>query len=257
MIPRQASSVLIEPDWPAPDRVMALSTTRGNGVSLSPWSSLNLAAHVGDSQRSVEENRRRLAATVPLGTAIQWLDQVHGNRVVAAASGAAPEADASWTQAPAQACAVLTADCLPVLFCDDDASVVAAAHAGWRGLQGGVLDATVAALPANAEKLLAWLGPAIGPEAFEVGPDVRDAFLGVAKPAQLRAIDACFTPASARPGYFFADLYELARVRLASLGVTRVFGGGYCTFTDASRFFSYRRDGQTGRMASLIYLKPM
>ena len=237
----------LRPGWPAPAPVRALTTTRAGGVSRPPWNAFNLATHVGDTPQHVAANRAALRRRFDLPADPVWLQQVHGARVVEA--GAAAEADAVWSRTPGQVCAVLTADCLPVLLCDRAGDCVAAAHAGWRGLAAGVLEATVAALPADAADLMAWLGPAIGPDAFEVGDEVREAFVT----ADARA-GAAFRPAG--DGRWLADLYGLARLRLAAAGVTRVFGGGLCTFTDRDRFYSYRRDGVTGRMASLIWLRP-
>jgi len=246
----------IEPDWPAPAGVFALSSTRQGGASLPPFDSFNLAQHVADDPALVAANRELLARALPAGSEVQWLHQVHGVRVVQAGQGAAcPEADASWSEQAGAVCAVMTADCLPVLFCSRSGDRVAAAHAGWRGLLGGVLEATVEALAAPPGELLAWLGPAIGPRAFEVGAEVRDAFL-TAQGADQQAIEHCFQPSTARAGHYFADLYALARIRLNAAGLTGVYGGDYCTYSDAQRFFSYRRDGQTGRMASLIMLRP-
>lgn len=269
-----SAPVLLRPDWPAPRGVNALVTTREGGASTGPWRGFNLGDHVGDDPQVVQANRAALQSALPAGTAVQWLRQVHGTAVVqASSSGAVPEADACWTDQPGVACAVLTADCLPVLFCDRSATVVAAAHAGWRGLCNGVLEATVAALPVEPGELLAWLGPAIGPTAFEVGPEVRDVFVeaafaaaavaGVAHAATTDAgaaaspvaeVEAAFVP-SPRPGHYLLDLYALARLRLRLAGVGAVYGGGLCTWSDPRRFYSYRRDGTTGRMASLIQLK--
>jgi len=253
-VPGQLS--LITPVWRAPAKVLALTTTRLGGHSQAPFDSLNLGDHVGDTAGSVAANRQRLAATLPPGTTLSWLAQVHGTTVVEAAAGTdAPEADAQWTRAPGVACAVLTADCLPVLFCDRRGDVVAAAHAGWRGLQAGVLEATVAAMNTDPAEILAWLGPAIGPRAFEVGREVRDAFLGAAGPGLSADTAACFRACPDRPGKWLADLYGLARIRLAVLGVNRVSGGQWCTYSEDRRFFSHRRDGSTGRMACLILLR--
>lgn len=249
----------IEPDWPAPANVIALSTTREGGHSRPPYDGLNLAHHVGDLPEAVAANRALLAARLPAGTRVCWLNQVHGVRVVAADEAdleAPPDADASWSERTGMACAVMTADCLPVLFCAADGSRVAAAHAGWRGLQAGVLEATVAAMESAPGRLMAWLGPAIGPARFEVGPEVRRGFLDAAGTAERAGIEACFQPAAARPGYFLADLYALARCRLRAAGVTAVHGGGFCTYDDERRFYSYRRDGTTGRMATLVALRP-
>ena len=249
----------IEPDWPAPPGVLALCTTRRGGRSLPPYDSFNLAHHVGDEHANVESNRAVLASRLPDGTTVQWLNQVHGVQVIKA-SGIVkpryPEADAAWSDESGLACAVMTADCLPVLFCSLDGKRVAAAHAGWRGLLAGVLEATVAALDTEPDRLMAWLGPAIGPGAFEVGPEVREGFLEVADPSERDTIAACFSPSADRPGHHFSDIYALARRRLQSVGVSRIFGGGCCTFSERERFFSYRRDGQTGRMASLVMIRP-
>jgi hypothetical protein len=174
--------------------------------------------------------------------------------VVAGQYGEDPQADAAWSRHSNRACAVLTADCLPVLFCSTSGDRVAAAHAGWRGLLDGVLEATVAAMGVNPDQILAWLGPAIGPRGFEVGREVREKYLAAEPDMDKALVEACFLQNVVRPGHYFADLYALARLRLRAVGVTGVFGAGYCTFTDTERFFSYRRDGQTGRMASLILI---
>ena len=238
------------PDWPAPAGVRSLTTTRVGGISRGVYAGFNLGDHVDDEPAAVAANRARLAEW--LGGEPVWLRQVHGTHVVDAAQWqerAAPEADAAFARQPGVICAVMTADCLPVLLCDDAGSVVAAAHAGWRGLLDGVLEATVKATGVPGEKLMAWLGPAIGPLAFEVGQEVRDAFVAASASA-----DAAFRPA-AGAGKYLADIYCLARQRLAGQGVSRVFGGSLCTVSDAERFFSYRRDGQTGRMATMIWLE--
>ncbi len=239
---------LIVPDWPAPARVRALGTTRQGGISSPPFAWLNLADHVGDDPACVAENRRRLVLGAGLPAEPAWLEQVHGTDVVDAGIITAPvAADAAFTRQPGRPCVVMTADCLPVLLCDRAGTVVAAAHAGWRGLVGGVIGATVARMATPPAALLAWLGPAIGPRAFEVGEEVRAAFL---------ALDAgnadCFQPSPA--GRWLADLYGLARRQLCALGIGAVSGGDLCTVSDAERFFSYRRDRHTGRMATLIWL---
>jgi YfiH family protein len=206
---------------------------------------LNLGTHVGDDPVAVRENRRRLATTLKLPMEPVWLRQVHGNRVIAAsAENREAEADASFTRQRGIVCAVLTADCLPILLCTGDASRVAAVHAGWRGLAGGVIDAAVGAL--QTDDVLAWLGPAIGPDAFQVGDEVRQMFCALDGASEL-----AFRPAAG--GRWWADLYQLARLRLGRLGIDRVFGGHWCTYGDPERFFSYRRDGLTGRMATLIW----
>ena len=224
-------------------------TTRRGGVSEGVFSSLNLGDHVGDEPGLVSINRSMVSAHVT-GRPV-WLNQVHGTRVIDGAAwtaeNPAPEGDAVFSRAPGVACIVMTADCLPVLFCDDAGTVVAAAHAGWRGLLAGVLEETVKGMGVSGRRLLAYLGPAIGPLAFEVGDEVRSAFIT----ADPQAAEA-FRPSV--QGKWLADIYLLARQRLTVLGVKRIFGGTLCTYSDADRFFSYRRDGQTGRMASLIWL---
>ena len=243
----------LQADWPAPPGVQAVVSLRAGGVSGGGFASLNLGDHVGDDPTAVAENRRRLRAALALPAEPRWLRQVHGTQVVALRSdqtdpSAVPEADAAWTGERGVVCAILTADCLPVLICDDSGSTVAAAHAGWRGLCAGVLENTVRTLPVPADRLLAWLGPAIGPQAFEVGPEVRAAF--VTKDAEAVAH---FAPVSG--GKFLADLCGLARQRLTRAGVTRIHGGSACTVSEPGRFFSHRRDGGggTGRLASLIW----
>ncbi|WP_413792691.1 MULTISPECIES: peptidoglycan editing factor PgeF [unclassified Pseudomonas] len=236
----------LTPDWPAPARVKACVTTRAGGVSLAPFDSLNLGDHVGDDPAAVAENRRRLTDQFAITPA--WLQQVHGIAVVEADPAQVATADASWTDTPGIACTAMTADCLPVLFCNRAGTRVAAAHAGWRGLANGVLEATLDSLAVPSDEILAWLGPAIGPQAFEVGPEVREAFI-----AQHPLANQAFA-ASPKAGKFLADIYALARLRLAARGVTAVYGGGLCTVTDP-RFFSYRRHSRTGRFASLIWIE--
>jgi polyphenol oxidase len=239
----------ILPDWPAPKAVRAAFSTREGGVSVGLHAGLNLGRSSGDAPAAIAENRRLLAVGLGLPQMPAWLRQVHGTRVVELPHGVdEPEADAAFTTQPGVVVCVQAADCLPVLFCADDASVVAAAHAGWRGLCSGVLESTVAALLIDASRLIAWLGPAIGSEAFEVGDEVRAAFVAVDPAAA-----ACFRPGDA-PGKHFADLFALARQRLARAGVTRVHGGGVSTHADPTRFYSYRRDGICGRMAALIWI---
>ncbi|MFP5410482.1 MAG: peptidoglycan editing factor PgeF [Gammaproteobacteria bacterium] len=236
---------MIRPDWPAPPTVQAGMTTRAGGVSQPPWASLNLGDHVGDDPNHVAANRARLREMLPAEPG--WLRQVHSARVVELGREQNPEADASFTREAGQVCAVLTADCLPVLFCDRAGSVVAAAHAGWRGLANGVLEATVGAMQVPPGEILAWMGAAIGPQAFEVGEEVREAFV-----ARHSEAAAAFAPHA--PGKWLADIYALARIRLGSVGVRSIYGGGRCTLTEAETFYSYRRDGVTGRMAALVWL---
>ena len=238
------------PDWPAPPNVRALISTRAGGVSIAPYASMNPADHVGDDPQAVRRNREIIRAALPGEP--HWLKQVH-SALVYRVSGdvqTVPEADAAVSTLSNQVCVVLTADCLPVLFCADDGSEVGAAHAGWRGLAAGILERTVESMRAPGARLLAYLGPAIGPRAFEVGPEVRAEF--IATDAQAAA---AFQPVAGSDKYL-ADLYLLARQRLAQVGVTRVYGGDYCTYSEAQRFFSYRRDGATGRMAAMIWLEP-
>lgn len=235
----------LTPDWPAPASVRACVTTREGGVSEAPFDSLNLGDHVDDRPEAVAENRRRLTDHFSIKPA--WLQQVHGIAVAQADPGIVATADASWTATPGIACAAMTADCLPALFCDRAGTRVAAAHAGWRGLAAGVLEATLDSLDVPAAEVLVWLGPAIGPKAFEVGPEVREVFIN-----QLPEAAEAFVP-SDNAGKFMADIYMLARLRLAERGVTAVYGGGFCTVTDP-RFFSYRRASRTGRFASLVWL---
>jgi YfiH family protein len=238
---------LIFPDWPAPAHVKALQTTRAGGESVAPYASLNLGDRVGDNPLTVTANRQALSRFAP--TEPLWLKQMHGVKVVDAATASClPEADAAYARAPHAVCTVMTADCLPVLLCDEAGSVVGVAHAGWRGLLGGVIEATITAMQAPPDRLMAWLGPAIGPQAFEVGTEVRDAF--VAHDAQ--AAQAFIAKPNDK---WLADIYLLAKQRLHKMGVNRIYGGDFCTYTDQSRFFSYRRDGVTGRMASMIWLE--
>lgn len=246
--------LVLRADWPAPARVQAVATTRAGGVSIPPYASLNLGDHVNDDPAAVGRNRELLRAGLALPTAPVWLHQVHGAAAVeATVTGSRVTADASWTSSTGIVCAVLTADCLPVLFCNRAGTHVAAAHAGWRGLAAGVLESTVAWLAADGVRpasLLAWLGPAIGPAAYEVGVEVRDTFLR-ADPAA----GAAFSPN--RPGHWRLDLYTAARLRLRRAGVTAIYGGDRCTLAEPERFFSHRRDGVTGRQATLIWLQPV
>ncbi|MBL8383016.1 MAG: peptidoglycan editing factor PgeF [Burkholderiales bacterium] len=238
----------ITPDWPAPAAVRAFVTTRAGGVSAGAFASMNLGLRSGDAPDAVRANRAILRRALPAEPV--WLDQVHGTGVIAAhaAGGGVLAADAAWTGATDVVCAVLVADCMPVFLCDRDGTAVAVAHAGWRGMAGGVIEATVRAMPAAPERLLAWLGPAIGPRNFEVGDDVRSAFL-----AGSAAAHAAFVPYPGRPGKWLCDLGRLARQRLAALGVEAVTGGDRCTVDDA-RLFSHRRDrGRSGRMAAVIW----
>lgn len=239
-----------EADWPAPRGVRALSTLRGDprsGASKAPYGCFNLGEHVGDDPAAVAENRRRLKVAAGLPAEPAWLSQVHGIGVADLDSPTAPgPADAAIARGSSKVCAILTADCLPVVFATDSGDAVAAAHAGWRGLAAGVIEATVRAMEVSPGSLVAWLGPAIGPRHFEVGVEVRDAFLaGDPKAAEAFALNT--------RGRFMADLGMLARRRLQALGVSRIYGGSECTFARADRYFSHRRDGTTGRQATLIW----
>jgi len=234
---------LIRPDWPAPSNVHAFTTTRNGGCSQAPWNGMNLGRNCGDDATAVQSNHDELLHHLP--AIPQWLKQVHGTRVVAHPGNATGplEGDALVTDSASRVCAVLTADCLPVLYCTRSGSRVAAAHAGWRGLAAGILEATVMAMRTEPEQILAWLGPAIGPTAYEVGDDVRKAFSDLPPD--------CFTATGDR---WLFDLYLAARCKLIRAGVVDIFGGGFCTYNEQNRFFSFRRDGVCGRMASLIWL---
>lgn len=237
----------IIPEWPAPANVRALMTTREGGVSAAPFDSFNLGDHVGDDPARVASNRDALVACT--GAQPLWLKQVHGSAVAEVErSISGVEADASVSRSAGAACAVMTADCLPVLLCDDAGTVVAAAHAGWRGLCDGVIEATVSAMAVSPGRIVAWLGAAIGPSAFEVGGEVRDAFL-----AMDSGCAKAFLPSSNRAKWM-ADLYAIARRRLMASGVQSIHGGQHCTYLDAKRFYSYRRDGVTGRMVAMVWL---
>ena len=248
----------IQADWPAPGNIRAFTTLRsGPGVSLAPFDSFNLGLRCGDEPAHALQNRERLRAEFALPAAPRWLQQVHGIGVerfdgpADDQSGAPayvdePIADASVTSCAGTVLAVLTADCLPVVFCNQDGTEIAAAHAGWRGLAGGILEATVRAMRSPPETVLAWLGPAAGPRVYEIGAEVRDAFL-----AHDAAADTAFSATC--DGHWLVDLYALARQRLASVGVHRIYGGDLCTISDPKRFYSHRRDQRTGRMATIIF----
>ncbi|MBU9835022.1 polyphenol oxidase [Rahnella sp. L72c] len=241
---------LIKPQWPQPATVRSCATTREGGVSLPPYGALNLGDHVGDCPEHVALNRQRIVELGGLPASPHWLEQVHGTDVVrlTAHIPRSPSliADAAYTREPGVVCAAMTADCLPVLFCSMNGDEVAAAHAGWRGLCAGILENTVACFDAASKDIMAWMGPAIGPSHFEVGGEVREAFMAVNG-----ATSAAFRPVGAK---FMADIYLLARLCLQSAGITAIYGGEHCTVTDSRKFYSYRRDGVTGRLASLIWL---
>lgn len=247
----------LSPDWPAPKNVLALSTTRYGGNSVGLYRGLNLGDHVGDDADVVAQNRAVLAQRLPEGATIQWLQQTHSTKVIEAKNPTQiPQADASFSTTRNQFCCVMTADCLPLLLCNTQGTQVAAVHAGWRGLCDGIIEQAVARFNQPAEQLLAWMGPAIGPSCFEVGAEVRQQFIDCDPQAQF-----AFTPvASANTDARFADakylanIYQLAQQRLQSVGVSNIYGGQHCTVSDPSRFYSYRRNGVTGRQATLIGL---
>lgn len=235
-------------DWPAPANVKTLITTRQGGVSEGVFHSLNVGAHVGDNPEHVARNREIVQAQI--GVPVAYLNQIHSSKVVNTADALAnlTDADASVDTTGQAACASMTADCLPVLFCDKAGTVVSAAHAGWRGLAGGVLENTVREMAVDPLEIMAYLGPAIGPEAFEVGQDVFDAFT-----AQMPGAERAFEAIG--DGKYLADIYALARMVLQREGVSMIFGGHHCTVLERDTFFSYRRDGQTGRMVSVVWLE--
>lgn len=250
---------VIEPDWELPPGMKAFVTTRSGGNSAGPWSSFNLAQHVQDDARAVIANRAQLLARMQQLTqtpslTLQWVQQVHGTavlRVEGAALEPAPIADAVYTREKNIACGVLTADCLPVLFCSSDGEEIAVAHAGWRGLCHGVLEATLRQFASPPSQIRAWLGPAIAQCHFEVGDEVREAFCKGVEAKNLAAFEACFSR-GAKPGKWMADLYQLARLRLHAAGVVQVAGEATCTVCHADRFYSYRHQAVTGRFATLI-----
>jgi YfiH family protein len=238
------------PDWPAPPRVRAFVTTRAGGVSTGDYESMNLGSSSGDEAANVARNRAILREHLP--STPRWMKQVHGTSVAdvdTLGEADVATADAAMAARPGRVAVVLTADCMPLFLCDEGGAKVAVAHAGWRGMAAGVIENTVRAMGGDASRLVAWMGPAIGPKAFEVGPEVREAFVAVDP-----AADGAFT--AHKPGKYLADLYGLARQRLARAGVERVGGGGFCTFSEADRFFSYRRRQASGRMGAFIWIEP-
>ncbi len=235
------------PNWPAPSNIRALQTTRIGGFSRAPYDSLNLGSHVNDAPLDVARNRMLLNTLMPSEPV--WLEQVHGILVANADSASClPQADACIATHRSAVCVVMTADCLPVLLCDQQGTVVGAVHAGWKGLAAGVIEATVQAMNVPAQSLMAWLGPAISRDAFEVGAEVREIFIDTDPQAS-----AAFVVG--QRGKWLADIYSLARLRLNALGITSINGGNCCTYTEAEKFFSYRRDGLTGRMGTFIWLE--
>ncbi|MBI5439155.1 MAG: peptidoglycan editing factor PgeF [Nitrosomonadales bacterium] len=245
----------IIPDWPAPAHVKALQTTRQGGMSVAPYDSFNLGSHVGDNPLAVARNRMSLNALLPSEPV--WLEQVHGT-VVANADHASclPQADACIARQRSSVCVVMTADCLPLLLCDKQGTVVGAAHAGWKGLAAGVIEATVQAMNAAPQNLIAWMGPTISRDAFEVGEEVRAAFVeNDPQAASAFAPSPLMGEGRGEGEKWLADIYALARLRLNALGITQIYGGGYCTWREREKFFSYRRDGVTGRMGTFIWLE--
>jgi polyphenol oxidase len=235
----------LQPDWPAPSNIHAATTLRVGGVSQGEFASLNPATHVGDDASLVSQNRQLIKVQLNLPSEPVWLNQTHSNLAIKATTNTTPpQADASYTDQPGVVCAVMTADCLPLLVCSVDGSEIAAIHAGWRGLLDGIIINTINAL--QSRDVLVWLGPAIGAECFEVGAEVRTAFL-------TKSDDYAPAFKQQSPDKWLADIYQLARINLTALGITKIFGGGFCTVTDHERFYSYRRDKVTGRMASLIW----
>jgi len=257
---------LIIPNWPVPTNISAAITTRSGGCSASPWDSLNLAFHVGDNPKSVKQNWQSVSEQLNLPSTPQLLNQVHGIDIVEVggckeiANEFIPTADGCYAKSPDLICTVMTADCLPILLCNTAGTEVAAIHAGWRGLVAGVVSNAVKQFCSPATDLMAYLGPAISQKNFEVGPEVRQAFLSSSSHKYVRhKINACFTRSGSKSGdcnvdHWMADLYGLARIALNQTGIYRIYGGDYCSYADAEQFYSYRRDGQTGRMASLIWI---
>lgn len=240
----------LEADWPAPDCIRAGITLRQGGVSKPPYDSFNLATHVGDEPTKVNQNRAILNESLNLSGEPQWLEQVHSTKAVILPNEVAiPKADASYTTDKNIVCAVMTADCLPLLITDKHGSCVAAIHAGWRGLCDGIVEATIKKLPVESETLMVWLGPAIGADVYEVGKEVYDAFTKDHEEAK-----QAFTATS--EGHWLFDIYGLARLRLSKMGITQIYGSDHCTLSEEDKFFSYRRDDVTGRMASLIWIEP-
>ncbi|KMK51713.1 laccase [[Actinobacillus] muris] len=240
----------ILPNWSVPAHIHALTTTRSGGVSQAPFESLNLGDHVNDDPLAVRQNRALLQNALKLPTPPVYLTQTHSTQVLTLPlqTGQSLEADAVYTDQPNQVCLVMTADCLPALFCSEDGTEIAAAHAGWRGLCYGVLEATAAKFRCPPHQIKVWLGPAIGATAFQVGQDVIDQFCAVDPQA-----NSAFVLDQRASGKFLGDLYQIARQRLQRLGIMQISGGDYCTYTDSKRFFSYRRENMTGRMATLIW----
>ncbi len=242
-------SPFISPDWPAPDNIRAFSTIRQGGFSQTPFDSLNLGDHVGDDIDLVSQNRGHLKQLIKAPEEPRWLKQVHSDHVVDSLDWQLDiEADAIFSQHKNHVCTIMTADCLPILLCNQQGDTVAAIHAGWRSLAAGIIEKTIQRFSCNSDSIMAWLGPAIGPSQFEVGQDVYDAFCQHS-PLANQAFKITNNT------HYLADIYQLTRQRLDSQGITAIYGGDFCTVSDKQRFFSYRRDQQTGRMASLIWIE--
>lgn len=253
---KQSVPDLIYADWPAPDNITALVTCRTNGASQTPYNGFNLAKHVGDNEKAVEQNRQLLIQHCDGLNRVQWLNQIHGtDTFVASIKDVVPDADASFTQETGLACAILTADCLPIVICDRQGTQVAAIHAGWRGLADGIIERTCEYFSIPNNELLVWFGPAISQPNYEVGTDVLQAFLASVDPKLREEVRVEFSPNTQKPGHYFVDLYQIARIKFRHLGVNALYGGQFCSYADDARFYSYRRDGITGRMATLIYKK--
>lgn len=243
-----AASDLIIPNWPAPNNIKAISTTRYGGYSMPPYDNMNLGSHVGDDMLLVEQNRQQLTLLAHLPESPRWLEQVHGTHIINSNDWQAEiKADAIFSQHAHHVCPIMTADCLPLLLCNQQGDTVAAIHVGWRGLAAGIIEKTLDLFSCNHSDILAWLGPAIGPTQFEVGQEVYDQFVSPdpdASDAFIKTDDQ----------HYHADIFLLARQRLQGNNVSKIFGGDFCTVSDDKRFFSYRRDGVTGRMASMIWI---
>lgn len=238
----------IAADWPAPDFIKAGVTTRAGGVSAKPFNNLNIATHVGDKLSDVEKNRSILLHDLKIPNAPQWLEQTHSTETILLPNSIKiPKADASYTLEKNIVCAVMTADCLPLLITDEKGGCVAAIHAGWRGLCDGIIEATIKKLPAEAESLLVWMGPAIGADVYEIGKEVYDAYTAIDEDTK-----EAFTPTT--EGHWLFDIYQLAKLKLNKIGIKKIYGGEHCTFSEEDNFFSYRRDNVTGRMASMIWI---
>lgn len=243
-------------DWPVPDTIVAFTTCRmGSGSSQFPYEQFNLADHVGDVAETVTANRKALIQCCDGLETIQWLEQVHGTRIVTAGEQLCPAADGSISSESGVACAVMTADCLPLVLCDQQGRQIAAVHAGWRGLADGVIEAAVAKFHSPADNLMVWMGPAISQQNYEVGEEVRQQFIDAATPTEKKPTALAFTRHLSKKNHFLVDLYQLARIRLGALSVSKIYGGGLCAYADSQRFYSYRRDGVTGRMVTMIYKK--